>query len=232
TLHHSGSFSAKVTLTNVSLNGIVSMCIVASLPAGAHAVSYWYNTTDPNVGQLFMNYIAYSSNDCTGAGGGDPSGALTASPTKDGNWHQINGLLKNTTAKNSLKVELFFECAPCSGAPSTTTGTVYYDDVFFDDATTTAVRLSSFSAARTKPGVRLRWRTGTEASTVGFHVYRSDGARWTRIDRQLIAARGSVAGARYSFLDRRAPARKLAYRLQAVGTDGSRTWYGRAIVAR
>ena len=229
-LHHSGSFSAKVTLTNVDANGIISTCIAGALPAGFYAASYWYNTTDANVGELYMNFLAYTSSDCTGPGQGDPGGALTVSSVRDGMWHQVTGQLHNTSAKNSLKVELFFQCTPCSGAPETTTGTVYYDDVVIDAPT--AVTLSSFTAKRAKSGVRLGWLTGTEVDTIGFHVYRSGGEGWTRVDRRLVPAKGSVAGARYSFLDRRVPHGKLAYRLQAVGTDGSRTWYGRASVPR
>ena len=230
TLHHSGSFSAKVTLTNVDANGIISTCIVGALAAGDYASSYWYNTTDNNVGELYMNFIAYTSNDCTGIGQGDPGGALTVSSVKDGTWRQVTGQLHISSPKNSVKVELFFQCIPCFGAPVTTTGTVYYDDVVMN--TPTAVTLSSFKAKRAKTGVRLAWVTGTEVDTVGFHVYRSGGAGWTRVDRRLIPAKGWVAGARYSFLDRRVPHRKLAYRLQAVGSDGSRTWYGRASVPR
>jgi hypothetical protein len=230
-LHHSGSFSGRVTLTNVDANGIVTTCIVGQLPAGYHTASYWYHTSDTNVGDLYMNFLGYTSNDCTGAGQGDPVGALTVASIKDASsWHQVSGVLHNSSTKNSVKVELFFQCTPCSGAPVTTTATVYYDDVSFEDVT--AVAIVSFTAARTATGARLRWRTGTEADMLGFHVYRSRGAGWTRVDPKLIRARGSVAGARYSLVDRRAPSGKLTYRLQAIGTDGSRTWYGRAIIAR
>ena len=231
-LHNSGSFSAKVTLTNVDANGIISTCIAATLSAGAHLASYWYHTTDSNVGQLYMNYIAYTSNDCTGSGQGDPNGALTVNSVKDSGWHQVNGLLHNSSTKNSLKVELFFQCTPCSGAQVTTTGTVYYDDVFVDDATTSAVQLASFRAARTTTGVRLRWRTGTEVDALGFHVYRERAGTRVRVDRRLIVAKGSVSGARYTFVDPRAPRGKLTYRLQAVDRDGTRTWYGPARVTR
>jgi hypothetical protein len=41
-----------------------------------------------------------------------------------------------------------------------------------------------------------------------------------------------VSGARYAFLDARAPRAKLVYLLQAVGVDGSRTWNGRVNVGR
>lgn len=231
-LHNSGSYSAKVTLTNVDANGIISTCIQSTLTTGDHLVSYWYHTTDSNVGQLYMNYIAYASNDCTGVGQGDPNGALTVSSVKDANWHQVNGFLHNSSTKNSLKVELFFQCTPCSGAPVTTTGTVYYDDVTMDDAGITGVQVASFTAGRASSGVRLHWRTGTEADMLGFHVYRYHLGKRVRVDRGLIAAKSSVSGARYTFLDRRAPRGKLTYRLQAVGADGSRTWFGPACVAR
>jgi len=63
-------------------------------------------------------------------------------------------------------------------------------------------------------------------------VYWERSGKRVRVDRRTIAAKGSVAGARYSFLDRRAPKGKVRYRLQAVGTDGSRTWYGTVSVPR
>jgi hypothetical protein len=231
-LHRSGSFSAKVTLTNVSANGILTTCIPGSLAAGYHTASYWYMTPDTdesaNVGDLYMNYIGYSSNDCSGIGQGDPNGPITVPSVKDTNWHQVSGVLQNLSGKNSVKVELFFQCTPCSGAQSTTTGTVYYDDVSFEGAT--AVDLVSLTAARTTTGVRVRWHTGTETDTIGFHVYRERAGKLVRVDRRLIPAKGGVSGARYSVLDRRAPRAQVTYQLQAVGTDGSRTWYGRATV--
>jgi hypothetical protein len=80
--------------------------------------------------------------------------------------------------------------------------------------------------------------TGTMAVPAGtvamfFTLYgncTTGGACSVFFDDVDVRARGSVAGARYSLLDRRAPRGKLTYRLQAVGTDGSRTWYGRVTV--
>jgi hypothetical protein len=95
-----------------------------------------------------------------------------------------------------------------------------------------AVTVAGISARTTKAGVLVRWRTGTEADTLGFHLYRERAGKRVRVDRRLIPAKGSVSGARYSFLDRRAPHGKLRYRLQAIGKDGSREWFGPVGVAR
>lgn len=69
-----------------------------------------------------------------------------------------------------------------------------------------------------------------EAEILGFNVFRSVGAGpFRRLNPTLIAARraGSARGAGYRFAD---PAVKRAktytYRLQVVGTNGGRSWYG------
>jgi hypothetical protein len=121
----------------------------------------------------------------------------------------------------------FFASCQCS-TPGVITA--YFDDVAFTGST--AVTLRSLSASRSAAGVRLHWRTGSEADTLGFHVYRGRGSKLARVDGRMIPARGSVSGGRYSLVDRRAPRAKLTYRLQAVGTDGSRTWAGRVSVPR
>jgi hypothetical protein len=95
-----------------------------------------------------------------------------------------------------------------------------------------AVTISSFKAVKSHRGVLVRWRTGTEADMLGFHLYRERAGRRVRVDKRLIPANGSISGARYSFLDRRAPHGKLRYRLQAVGIDGSREWFGPVGVGR
>ena len=94
-------------------------------------------------------------------------------------------------------------------------------------ATPTAVTFASASATRTAKGVLVRWRTGTEAELFGFQVYRSRGHSWERLTRSLIVARGSVAGASYRFLDRKAR-RGVAYRyrIKALNRDGTTSWFG------
>jgi hypothetical protein len=91
----------------------------------------------------------------------------------------------------------------------------------------TAVQMRSFTATSAARGILLRWRTGTEVELVGFNVFRQKGAqaRKVKLNRSLVRAKGGVAGAKYSWLDRSAK-RGGRYWLQAVNADGSRSWYG------
>jgi len=91
----------------------------------------------------------------------------------------------------------------------------------------TAVTLRTVAASSTSRGVLVRWRTGSEADLLGFHVYRSRGQSWHRLTRSLIAANGSVSGASYRFLHR--TARRGApyrYRIKALNRDGTASWFG------
>jgi hypothetical protein len=91
----------------------------------------------------------------------------------------------------------------------------------------TAVTVASASATRTAKGMLLRWRTGTEADLLGFYVYRSRGHSWRRISHSLIAAKGTVSGASYRFLDRTARSGvPYRYRVKTVNKDGTATWFG------
>jgi hypothetical protein len=56
----------------------------------------------------------------------------------------------------------------------------------------TAVTLVSFTAAAFRDTVTLRWRTAAEPQLLGFDVYRSG----RKLNRRLIAARGSVSSRR------------------------------------
>jgi hypothetical protein len=96
----------------------------------------------------------------------------------------------------------------------------------------TAVAVRTASAVRTRAGVFVRWRTASESQTLGFNVYRVRQGKLVKLNRALIASvfGGTARGHAYSWLDRTAPraTRTLAYRLQAVGLDGTRRWVGRA----
>jgi hypothetical protein len=61
---------------------------------------------------------------------------------------------------------------------------------------------------------------------------RFDGGRGGFDSLALRGGRFASGEARYSFLDRRAPQGRLLYRLQAVGMDGARTWFGQVSVVR
>ena len=91
----------------------------------------------------------------------------------------------------------------------------------------TAVTVTSLQATRVRAGVRLRWRTGTDADLLGFQVYRSHRHSWRRITRSLISAKSSVSGASYGFLDRSASPRvHYRYRIKALSSDGTTSWFG------
>ena len=63
-------------------------------------------------------------------------------------------------------------------------------------------------------------------------VYREQGGRRLRANRQLVAAKGSAGrGAVYSVLDRRAPRSARRYRLEEVKRDGARFVLGDVAVA-
>jgi hypothetical protein len=91
---------------------------------------------------------------------------------------------------------------------------------------TTTVEVASLRASRGPKGVLIRWRMGSEAGALGYNVYRERGGARIRLNRAIIAARGTVAGRSYSYLDRAAPRARhgLRYWLQVVSTDGSRVW--------
>jgi hypothetical protein len=93
----------------------------------------------------------------------------------------------------------------------------------------TAVALRSFGALPSRQAVVVHWRTASEASLLGFNVYRGG----TRLNRALIPAKASatVGDGAYRMVDRSArPGRQYTYRLQAVALTGQRTWVGSAFV--
>lgn len=97
----------------------------------------------------------------------------------------------------------------------------------------TAATFPSLQATDSPRGILLRWRTGTEANTLGFHVYRQAHGKRTRINRALIPAKGAPFGAAYSYLDPGAGQRRgLRYWIEEVGTDGTRMWRGPARIIR
>ena len=103
---------------------------------------------------------------------------------------------------------------------SVASGGWWVDDVGI--AVPTAVEVARLNAAPTRGGALVRWRTGSEANTAGFDLYR--GA--TKVNPSLIVAKhpGQTRGAKYRFLDRGArPGGSYTYRLQVVHLDGTRS---------
>jgi hypothetical protein len=73
----------------------------------------------------------------------------------------------------------------------------------FSIAAPVAVGLKSFEAAVEDGDAVLRWQTNFESDTDGFQIVRSrtqDGV-YTRINSDLIAAKGDIAGASYEYRD-------------------------------
>jgi hypothetical protein len=91
----------------------------------------------------------------------------------------------------------------------------------------TAVTAMAFSAKARSNTVHLSWRTGSEAGTLGYNVYRQTAAGKVKLNSRLILAKSST-GAAYSFAARKAPG---TYLLQAVSTSGASRWLARTRIA-
>lgn len=133
--------------------------------------------------------------------------------------------------------------ADIPGAP--TAGTVYVRQVLAKDLYTplwddvqagpidqmnygpTAVTVRSFIARRNGQVVVLRWRTASEAQTLGYNLYRHR----VKLNKRPIPSVGSAGGHTYVWRDRR-PGKAPRYSLEAVRRDGSSVRLGRAVVSR
>lgn len=111
-------------------------------------------------------------------------------------------------------------------APTATYETIiaWLDQKMPPGPTTAALR--SFVARGDRHGVVLRWRTGSEARTFGFNVYRERAGKRVKLNKRLVFASGLVTGRNYSFLDRVRVPGKSRYWLQIIGLDSRSTWRG------
>ena len=216
---HSGLASMNLTgtnMSNVEATTINGLCIKMSV--GAHTASFWYRTSTTQANQVALGANFYPNSTCSVAT--FASDALrTFTPTTDGAWHLVSGTITAPPGTGSGFLDVFEGCNVLCNL------NVNFDDLNINDPVF-AVTLSSFRAVRSHRGVVLRWRTGTEVDTLGFNVFRQQGAKRVHLNRRLLPALGAVAGSSYSFLDRRAPRRAVRYWLQDVSTRGVRTWHG------
>jgi subtilisin family serine protease len=99
----------------------------------------------------------------------------------------------------------------------------------------TAADLASFDARQFGGAVLLDWRTGYEVNNLGFHVYREDGGRMTRLTEQMVAGSAFLAGAgtnltagaSYSWWDVAARGSgPVRYWLEDIDLSGKRTRHG------
>ncbi|HUT02278.1 MAG TPA: hypothetical protein VM163_00090 [bacterium] len=113
--------------------------------------------------------------------------------------------------------------------PETGTGTEIWQTPIGD---CTYITLDSFEAtARDDGSILLRWKTGTELGTAGFHLYRSDSPdfqSFEKITPKLIDATGTLeAGGEYVVLDRSAsPGVLYYYFLVEIDVNGKMSAFG------
>ena len=89
----------------------------------------------------------------------------------------------------------------------------------------TAATLRSFAARRSHGAVVLRWRMATEVGTVGYNVYRTQGARRVKLNKRLVPAAGGLRGHAYVWRDR-GPGQSPRYTLEEMRRDGSSILHG------
>ena len=94
----------------------------------------------------------------------------------------------------------------------------------------TSIALVSFDALASGNAVDLRWVTGSEVNTLGFHLYRSttpNRNEATRVTTSLIPSHGATGGS-YRVTDTHAtgPLGQRSYWLEEVELNGQTTWYG------
>jgi len=226
---HSGAASMRVIADGTSTIVQARSDCFAVTASTTYNLLVWYLASPP-VTISFVGYGAsfYSDLAC-GSFLSSPAGASTNSPTIDGAWHPISGQQTSPATAQSARLQINFTCVEATCLTTTNPNlfdAVQYDDVVFDSSPL-AVSVHSLTARRSNQSVLVRWRTGTEADLVGFHVYRSRGHSWQRINHSLITAKGSAAGASYRHLDRTAKRGvSYRYRIKAIQQDGSANWFG------
>ena len=91
----------------------------------------------------------------------------------------------------------------------------------------TAVTVRSFIAKRSGQAVVLRWRTASEAQTLGYNLYRQR----VKLNKRLIPSVGGSGGHTYVWRDRR-PGKAPRYTLEVVRRDGSTVRLARIAASR
>jgi hypothetical protein len=100
----------------------------------------------------------------------------------------------------------------------------------------TAVKLVGFTAEENSGEVRLQWRTGYEASNLGYNIYREQDGQRVAITPSLVAGSALIAGrqtrltagASYTWYDQISDGQRsgVTYWLEDVDLDGTRTLHG------
>jgi hypothetical protein len=214
-----------------------STCVNQTL-SGSHAASFAYDVTSgANVGAVSsveFGATFYTGADCTGTSSASVS--LSDTSITGGSFELVSGTLTVppgtwTSVQFAIAVNCSLSSSAGEGGVTCAPYTVVFDDVSFESSALAAT-FRSATAVPSRGGVLVRWRTAAEVDARGFDVYREQGGRRLRANRQLVAAKGSAGrGAVYSVLDRRAPRSARRYRLEEVKRDRARFVLGDVAVA-
>lgn len=95
----------------------------------------------------------------------------------------------------------------------------------------TSASVRSLRSVKTAHGVRVHWRTASEAQLAGFNLYRTRNGKLVRLNRSLIPAvfAGKATGHSYRFADRLGR-NGTTYRLEIVSLNGKKVWFGTTTV--
>jgi hypothetical protein len=112
------------------------------------------------------------------------------------------------------------------------------DDFSLAVASTTAVKMSEFTASSSGKGVVLEWKTGFEVNNLGFKVYRERKGKRVPINRSIIAGSALMAvqgtamtaGNSYSWVDPAGTSDSVYY-LEDIDINGTCTMHGPVVPA-
>jgi uncharacterized repeat protein (TIGR01451 family) len=152
----------------------------------------------------------------------------------------VTGLGEDPNSEPDLENQGFFTGGNIPDTPTDDPDTLEIDDPTrtpVGDEDPRFIELVSFTATlRGQNAIDVRWETGLEINSWGFHLLRSsDGTRANaeRVTTELIPARGnSTSGATYLWTDTAEPGdTSYTYWLQEIERDGTINEYGVAVVS-
>lgn len=153
----------------------------------------------------------------------------------------------NNAGSGSTALVAYGSTMPGEGSPRSDVGYTLTNAVHSVVSVTTVqpwndtlVRLESFGAFQTSAGVALRWRSGHEASNLGYNVYREENGVRTLVNRSLISGSALLVGPQtelsqgrtYRWADPKPADSSVRYWLEAIDLNGEKTTFGPAFVER